>query len=206
MKIQRITLFQHDLPVKGGAYRMANASVTRLDSTIVRLESDCGTVGWGETCPVGPTYAPSHAEGARAALTEMAPHLIGTDLDKPVLLNRKMDSLLNGHRYAKYAGQRLKPQAYTDEERVICSPHTLGPCMVGQPGVAARAVGEAAGARAQQLDQGARRQARALPRVGHVGRERVARRRGRLALENCWLVNLVTACNPACSGLTGCSS
>ena len=103
MKIRRITLFQHDLPVKGGAYRMANASVTHLDSTIVRLESDCGTVGWGETCPVGPTYAPSHPEGARAALTEMAPQLIGTDLDKPLLLHRKMDSLLNGHRYAKAA-------------------------------------------------------------------------------------------------------
>jgi L-alanine-DL-glutamate epimerase-like enolase superfamily enzyme len=103
MKIRHITLFQHDLPVKGGAYRMANASVTHLDSTIVRVESDCGTVGWGETCPVGPTYAPSHAKGARAALTEMAPHLIGVDLDKPVLLNRMMDSLLNGHRYAKAA-------------------------------------------------------------------------------------------------------
>ena len=82
---------------------MANASVTHLDSTIVRIESDCGTVGWGETCPVGPTYAPSYAEGARAALTKMAPQLIGTDLDKPVLLNRKMDNLLNGHRYAKAA-------------------------------------------------------------------------------------------------------
>ena len=82
---------------------MANANVSHLDSTIVRVVSDCGTVGWGETCPVGPTYAPSHAEGARAALTEMAPHLIGTDLNKLVLLNRKMDSLLNGHRYAKAA-------------------------------------------------------------------------------------------------------
>ena len=82
---------------------MANASVSHLDSTIVRVESHCGTVGWGETCPVGPTYAPSHAEGARAALAEMAPHLIGTDLDKLVLLNRKMDSLLSGHRYAKAA-------------------------------------------------------------------------------------------------------
>mgnify|MGYP001433355604 CR=1 FL=1 len=103
MKIRRITLFQHDLPVKGGTYRMANASVTHLDSTIVRVESDCGTVGWGETCPVGPTYAPSHAEGARAAITEMAPNLIGVHLDKRVLLNREMDSLLNGHRYAKAA-------------------------------------------------------------------------------------------------------
>ena len=68
MKIRHITLFQHDLSVKGEAYRMANASVSHLDSTIVRVVSDCGTVGWGETCPVGPTYAPSHAEGARAAL------------------------------------------------------------------------------------------------------------------------------------------
>ena len=103
MKIQRITLFQHDLPVKCEAYHMAKASVTHLDSTIVRVESDCGTVGWGETCPVGPTYAPSHAEGARAAITEIAPQLIGVDLDKRVLLNREMDSLLNGHRYAKAA-------------------------------------------------------------------------------------------------------
>ena len=102
MKIRSITVFQHDLPVKGGAYRMANASVTHLDSTIVRVESNCGTVGWGETCPVGPTYA-QPCRRCRAALTEMAPHLIGTDLDKPILLNRKMDSLLNGHRYAKAA-------------------------------------------------------------------------------------------------------
>ena len=29
---------------------MANAYVERLESTIVRLESDCGVVGWGETC------------------------------------------------------------------------------------------------------------------------------------------------------------
>ncbi|MBM13343.1 MAG: mandelate racemase [Halieaceae bacterium] len=101
MKIRKITIFQHDLPVKGGAYRMANARVSQLDSTIVRVESDCGTAGWGETCPAGPTYAPSHAEGARAALIEMAPQLIGVDLDKPVLLHRIMDSLLNGHQYAK---------------------------------------------------------------------------------------------------------
>lgn len=103
MKIRKITIFQHDLPVKGGAYRMANANVSQLDSTIVRIEADCGTVGWGETCPAGPTYAPSHAEGARAALCTLAPRLIGEALDKPLLLYRKMNSLLNGHGYAKAA-------------------------------------------------------------------------------------------------------
>jgi len=103
MKIRHITVFQHDLPVKGGGYRMASSNVTQLDSTIVRIESDCGTVGWGETCPAGPTYAPSHAEGARAALCNMAPGLIGEALDQPLLLHRKTNSLLNGHRYAKAA-------------------------------------------------------------------------------------------------------
>ena len=103
MKLKKISIYQHDLPVKNGPYRMANASVYELDTTLVRLESECGTVGWGETCPVGPTYAPSHAAGARAALIEMAPALIGVRLDEPLMLHRHMNSLLNGHRYAKAA-------------------------------------------------------------------------------------------------------
>ncbi len=116
MQIKRITVYQHNLPVVGGTFRMAKAEVAQLDSTIVAIESSCGTVGWGETCPVGPTYAPSHAEGARAALLAMAPGLIGAELDKTLLLHRRMEGLLNGHHYAKAAldiaahdalGQRL---------------------------------------------------------------------------------------------------
>ncbi len=67
----------------------------------MKLVADNGLVGWGETCPVGPTYAESHALGARAALREMAPGLVGTDLLGMRALHRKMDSLLNGHSYAK---------------------------------------------------------------------------------------------------------
>ena len=100
MKLAKITIYQHDLPVKGGGYRMANAMVTTLDTTLVRLETDCGLVGWGETCPVGPTYAPSHSAGARAALIEMAPQLIGARLDEPLKLQRHMHAILNGHQYA----------------------------------------------------------------------------------------------------------
>ena len=47
MKLKKISIYQHDLPVKNGPYRMANASVYKLDTTLVRLESECGTVGWG---------------------------------------------------------------------------------------------------------------------------------------------------------------
>ena len=75
MKITAIDVFQHDLPVKDAPYRMGLQDVWHLDSTIVRLECDDGTVAYGETCPLGSTYQPQHALGARAALAEMAPYL-----------------------------------------------------------------------------------------------------------------------------------
>lgn len=103
MKITEIHVYQHDLPVRNGPYTMANAEVWALDTTLVKLVTDTGLVGWGETCPVGPTYQPHHALGARAALAEMAPGLIGADPLTPIALRRRMDGLLNGHRYAKAA-------------------------------------------------------------------------------------------------------
>ena len=101
-EIKEIHIYQHDLPVKNGPYTMANAEVWVLDSTLVRIVASDGTEGWGETCPVGPTYAEAHALGARAAIIQMAPDLIGTTL-WPLVLQRKMNSLLNGHNYAKAA-------------------------------------------------------------------------------------------------------
>ncbi|MGC9538436.1 hypothetical protein [Streptomyces sp. UG1] len=53
--------------------------------------SEDGAEGWGETCPIGPTYAEAHAKGARAALAEMALGLIGADL-WPLALHRRMET------------------------------------------------------------------------------------------------------------------
>lgn len=102
MKIREIHIYAHALPVKNPPRIMSSGTVWSLDTTLVRIVSDEGLEGWGETCPVGSTYAESFAGGARAALIEMAPGLIGSDL-WPVSLHRKMDSLLNGHHYAKAA-------------------------------------------------------------------------------------------------------
>ncbi|SHJ30897.1 L-alanine-DL-glutamate epimerase [Shimia gijangensis] len=102
MKIKELHIYQHDLPVENGPYTMANAEVWSLKTTLVKMVADNGLVGWGETCPVGPTYAESHALGALAALSEMAPKLVGTEIN-PLALRRAMDGLLNGHRYAKAA-------------------------------------------------------------------------------------------------------
>lgn len=103
MRIAKIEVFQRELPVAGGPYRMARTSVESLDSTIVRIVADSGLVGWGETCPVGPVYQPQHAGGARAALAEVAPHLIDHD---PLAIEPAcvvMANHLNGHGYAKAA-------------------------------------------------------------------------------------------------------
>lgn len=102
MKIAEIHIYSRELPVKNGPYTMANAEVWALDTTLVKLVAENGLVGWGETCPVGPTYAEAHAAGARAALATMAPGLIGADV-LPVPLHRRMDAVLNGHNYAKAA-------------------------------------------------------------------------------------------------------
>lgn len=102
MKIREMHVYAHSLPVKNGPFVISSSTVWSLDTTLVRLVAEDGTDGWGETCPVGPTYAEAHATGARAALIEMAPGLIGADL-WPVALHRKMDSLMNGHHYAKAA-------------------------------------------------------------------------------------------------------
>ncbi len=103
LRISEIHIFRTELPVKGKPYRMARTEVASLDSTIVKIVAENGLAGWGETCPVGPVYQPQHASGARAALLEMAPGLIGRNVLTPVLLKRTMDSLLNGHNYAKAA-------------------------------------------------------------------------------------------------------
>ena len=48
-------------------------------------------------------YDPAFAEGARAAMRELAPQLVGADAAGIEALNRRMDLLLKGHPYAKSA-------------------------------------------------------------------------------------------------------
>ena len=102
MKIARISLYQHELPVVNGPYRIASGDVWSLTTTLVQVVATDGTIGWGETCPVGPNYAEAHAGGALAALKVLASGLIGADA-LPLPLHRRMDELLFGHNYAKSA-------------------------------------------------------------------------------------------------------
>ena len=82
---------------------MSSGPVWSLNSTLVSVELEGGVVGWGETCPLGATYAPAHAEGARAALNVLGPALIGSDAANLRAVQGRMDAALNGHAYAKAA-------------------------------------------------------------------------------------------------------
>jgi len=101
MRIDHINVYRVLLPVVGGAYRMASATVEALDSTLIEIVADNGLSGWGETCPIGPVYQPHHTLGARAALEEICPGLVGADATSLRAMSALMDSRLTGHGYAK---------------------------------------------------------------------------------------------------------
>ncbi|MDE0308125.1 MAG: mandelate racemase/muconate lactonizing enzyme family protein [Albidovulum sp.] len=102
MKITAIRAWQVDLPVKEGRYAWSNGKfVDVFDSTVVEIETDEGTSGYGECCPLGSAYLPSYPAGVRAGLAELAPHLIGADPLNLHGVNSLMDEALLGHPYAK---------------------------------------------------------------------------------------------------------
>jgi L-alanine-DL-glutamate epimerase-like enolase superfamily enzyme len=104
MRITGIDVYRVELPLKEGAYNWSGGkSVSVFDSTIVRVETDAGVVGHGESCPLGPAYLPSYAGGVRAGLAELAPQLLGADPTQLGSFNQLMDARLKGHPYVKSA-------------------------------------------------------------------------------------------------------
>ena len=104
MKIQRLSVYQADLPLREGSYKWSGGkSVTVFDSTVVKIDTDAGITGFGEVCPLGPFYLPAYAAGCRTGIKELGPHLLGEDPRQLELFNRKMDACLKGHPYVKSA-------------------------------------------------------------------------------------------------------
>ncbi|MFL5673919.1 MAG: mandelate racemase/muconate lactonizing enzyme family protein [Chloroflexota bacterium] len=102
--IERIEVYGYDLTYAHGDYVMSSGRVVNvLPSTVVRIRTRGGVDGFGESCPLGNTYLPAFAGGARAALRELAPALIGVDAANLAAVNDRMDATLLGHEYAKSA-------------------------------------------------------------------------------------------------------
>ncbi|MGL4421736.1 MAG: mandelate racemase/muconate lactonizing enzyme family protein, partial [Gemmataceae bacterium] len=102
MKITRIFAHRVELPLREGNYKWSGGkSVTVFDSTIIGVETDTGLIGYGEVCPLGPFYLPAYADGVRAGLKELTPHILGFDPRELSKLNHRMDAALKGHPYVK---------------------------------------------------------------------------------------------------------
>jgi len=104
MRVSRIDVHGYDLTYRYGQYVMSGGQVVNsLPSTVVRLRTDEGPEGFGEVCPLGPLYLASHGLGARAAIEQMMPALIGLDPTNLSAMHQAMDRALRGHAYAKSA-------------------------------------------------------------------------------------------------------
>ncbi|MDX6542316.1 MAG: cis-L-3-hydroxyproline dehydratase [Gaiellales bacterium] len=104
MQIARVDVYGYDLTYVHGTYVMSGGrEIVSLPSTVVRLTTDDGGEGFGETCPLGPAYLPAHGAGARAALGELGQALIGLDPSATSTVNDALDAALLGHAYAKSA-------------------------------------------------------------------------------------------------------
>ncbi|GKZ23399.1 hypothetical protein AbraIFM66951_009716 [Aspergillus brasiliensis] len=103
LRISQIDVFQVDLPYTHGTYHLSNGrAITHFDATLVRITTNTGLEGWGESTPFD-HYIASHAGGIRAAIAEIAPKLIGLDPRRVDRLNDAMDAALLGHEPAKSA-------------------------------------------------------------------------------------------------------
>lgn len=103
MKIKRIDAYQITYRyAEQGEYTMSGRrSLESFPSTIVKVSSDDGTVGYGEVCPLGSNYMDAYALGVVNGIKELAPVLIGQDPLQLHAINHLMDSALEGHAYVK---------------------------------------------------------------------------------------------------------
>lgn len=80
MKITSVQAFQYELTYKFGLYAMSQGrSLTHQPSLVVRVGTDEGLIGWGETCTLGRAHLPVYFESELAALAVLGKSVLGLD-------------------------------------------------------------------------------------------------------------------------------
>lgn len=102
MKITSIRLYKTDLPYVGGSYGWGRGNaITVARASVVVIGTDAGLEGCGEFTPCGENYMVAHSAGVDAALSLLAPQLLGQDPRQLGQIETIMDTTLQGHGYAK---------------------------------------------------------------------------------------------------------
>jgi L-alanine-DL-glutamate epimerase-like enolase superfamily enzyme len=104
MRIARIDVFGLQVAYRFGSFSLSGERTAASEpSTLVRVTTDDGIEGWGESCPLTGAYLPAFGGGVRAALAELAPALIGADPRNLAEVTALMDATLLGQEAAKSA-------------------------------------------------------------------------------------------------------
>lgn len=102
MNVKRLSCYAVALPLPPGGYTMSHGRhLTELQSTVVRVEADDGTVGYGETCTLGGNYIDAFPGGVRTAVHELAAVTLGCPVFEPAVLECRMEGCLQGNMSAK---------------------------------------------------------------------------------------------------------
>src|SRR5690242_13378884 len=99
MKIATIEPIAVALPMKKPVY-MAGVEIRQADNVLVRIESDTGTVGWGEAASA-PTMTGETVESMMAAIAYLLPAVLGRD---PADI-AGASAAMNGRMYANQAAK-----------------------------------------------------------------------------------------------------
>lgn len=104
MNVTHLTCYAVRFPLESDGYTMSHGRhLTELQSTVVQLETQDGTVGYGEVCTLGGNYIEAFPQGVRAAIQQLGPVLVGRPMLGPDTLERAMDLTLSGQMAAKAA-------------------------------------------------------------------------------------------------------
>ncbi len=101
MKIERVDLYWVKLPLVY-PWRTAYGEDWDIHSALVRLETDGGLYGWGETTPLyAPTYSPEHTPGVFYTLRDhFVPRILGHEISSAVDLLDRL-AAFKGNQFAK---------------------------------------------------------------------------------------------------------
>jgi len=102
MRISRIFAHRVELPAYRGVLQVVRRQIRiglRQYDRRRRNERGAGRLWRGLSAR--PFYLPAYAEGVRAGLREIGPHLLGFDPRELTKLNQRMDAALKGHPYVK---------------------------------------------------------------------------------------------------------
>ncbi len=103
VRVTRVRAYRMLHPFRRGGYRMGSSASAGFDSLVVRLDTDDGVTGYGETSVINSVYAEAFAAGARAGVNDLAALLVGADPTQPGTVLALLDANLRGHPYVKSA-------------------------------------------------------------------------------------------------------